>query len=67
MTYELEPECLNCSYRSTDRCDLDPRIEIAIYLDHVETPEGCPLLLEKVNEMVKARLTAGQTRKGDQP
>jgi hypothetical protein len=76
--YDYEPECLNCSHRAnawvgratkgcpaTDHCDLDPRLEILVYPDHVETPPGCPLVLAEVERMVEARINAGQTRKGE--
>jgi len=72
MGYDYEPECQTCEHRKEvwdgttdpepwiDRCDLDERIEILVYWDHFETPPGCPLLLERVNEMVEKRLKGGR-------
>jgi hypothetical protein len=47
---------------ATDSCDLDPRIEILVYPDHVETPEGCPLLLAEVDRMVEKRINGEVAR-----
>lgn len=76
MIYDYKPECLTCPHRAElwdgrdhqepwmDKCDLDDRIEILVYWDHVETPPGCPLVLAAVNEAAERRIDQQRPTEG---